>query len=264
VRKYVAWAKAGIKSTLVYSSDFFLWGLNEFLDTLIFLFIWMIIYGERNSIAGFSLPETVTYLIGVGLISNIISSPIPERIEKDIQEGKLSNFLVKPMSYPCTRLFGSLSGKPLHVLIRIIVYALVAAVFRDKFIINLDATILVLFLISIIFSLIINALLDFCTGFISFWTITTSGFSSLARTLKSIFSGGYAPIVFFPRWFQITAGILPFSYTRYFPMLIYLRKISMMETIRGLGIQILWVAILYLLSRFVWRRGVKRYEGVGI
>jgi len=38
----------------------------------------------------------------------------------------------------------------------------------------------------------------------------------------------------------------------------------MMETIRGLGIQILWVAILYLLSRFVWRRGVKRYEGVGI
>lgn len=264
MKKYFAWAKTGVKNTLVYSSDFFLWGFNELLDTLVFLFIWMIIYGERNVIGGFTLSETITYLIGVGFIADIIASQMIDRVEKDVQDGKLSSFLIRPMDYFFIRFFGSFSNKPLNISVRAIVYLSVALFFQNKIIVNLNLVQLFLAVVSISLAVIINALFDFLIGCVSFWTITTAGLGGLSRTVKSIFSGGYAPISFFPQWFQSIANFLPFIYTRYFPMLIYLNKITIIESIRGIGIQLVWIVVLFILVRKVWKNGLKRYEGVGI
>lgn len=264
MRKYFALIKTGFKNALVYRSDFFFWGINELLDTLIFLFIWIVIYGDKNAIGGFSLSETVTYLIGVGLISNIISSWMSYDIESDIKSGWLSNLLIKPISYPKSRFSFGLSGKPVNLLIRLAVYILVAIFFRSKIIVTVDFVSWFLTIISVMLAFVINSLFDFSVGCISFWTVTTRGSSNIIRTINSIFSGSYAPIVFFPRWFQTTAFFLPFMYTRYFPMLIYLKKISNIEAIKGIGIQLFWIFLLFLISRLVWRKGIKRYEGVGI
>lgn len=264
MRKYWAFVKAGFKNTIVYRADFFLWGFNEFFDTLVFLFIWILIYGEKNKIGGFSLPETITYLIGVGLIADLISTRLMEHLSKDIQSGWLSNLLIKPLNYPSARFSLTLAVKPLNLLIRTVVYLLVVLFFRDKIVVSSDIWSLILTLVSVSFALIINTLLDFLVGCLAFWTVTTEGFSGIMRTIKSIFSGGYAPIVFFPKWFQFTAVFLPFAYTRSLPMLIYLGKVSKIEAIKGVAVQVLWIVILYLLAKFVWRAGIKRYEGVGI
>ncbi len=262
--KYLAWAKAGLKNTMAYRSDFFLWGFNELLDTVVFLFIWSMIYGDRNNIGGFSLSETITYLIGVGLIADISASQLTERIERDVQEGRLSAFLIKPMDYFFTRFFGSFANKPLNVSIRILVYFVVALFFRDKIILDVDAGRIFLTLLSVALAVIINAVIDFSVGCASFWTITSSGFGGIARTIKSIFSGGYAPIAFFPKLFQNISLFLPFIYIRYFSMLIYLKKVTIAEAIGGIGIQILWIVVIYLLARALWNKGIKKYEGVGI
>lgn len=264
MRKYWAIVKTGFKNSLVYRADFFLWGFNEFLDTLIFLFIWMVVFGEKQAIGGFTLNETITYLIGVGLIANIVSSWMIYDIERDVQSGYLSVLLIKPVKYPYARFIFSLSGKPINLLIRIIVYFLVAVFFKHKLTLNTDYWQLFLVLVSVGLAYLINYLIDFLSGCISFWTITTRGFAGTIRTINSIFSGSYAPITFFPPLFQTFARFLPFIYTRYFPMLIYLGKVSTIEAVRGIGIQIFWVVILYFLAKIVWRRGVKRYEGVGI
>lgn len=264
MKKYFAWAKAGVKNTLVYSADFFLWGFNELLDTLVFLFIWMVFFGERNTIGGFTLPETITYFIGVGLIADIISSQMIGQIEKDVQGGNLSVYLIRPVDYFYLRFFGSLSGKPLNISVRAIVYLTVALFFQSKIVTNLNWLQLVLTFTAVFLAVIINALFDFLVGCISFWTITTAGLSGISRTVKSIFSGGYAPISFFPKWFQNIAGFLPFIYTRYFPMLIYLNKIDTAGALKGIGIQLIWIFLLFFSVRKVWKNGLKRYEGVGI
>ncbi len=264
MKKYWATIKIGFKNALAYRADFFVWGFNEFLDTLIFLFIWIVIFDEKNKIGGFSLPETITYLIGVGLITNIISSWVFNHIERDVQSGWLSNLLIKPASYPFSRLFLSLSSKPVNLTIRTIIYLGLAMFFRDKLVITTSPQTIILVAISIFLAFIINYLLDFSTGCIAFWTTTTQGISAVLNTIKSIFSGAYAPLAFFPPWFQLVARFLPFAYTRYFPMLIYLKKVNTLEAIEGIGIQIIWIIVLYFVSRLVWTRGVRRYEGVGI
>lgn len=265
MRKYLAIAKTSLKNSFVYRADFLLWGLSELLDNFVFIFIWIVIFGEKNSIGGFSLAETITYLIGAGMIANLISNWIGYDLEEDIRSGQLSNIIIKPLSYPLSRAINNLAEKPFDVLIRLFVYAIVAIFFGKNFILNLNFLDLFLVLISIIFALIINFQIFFLFGCIAFWTVRTNrGFFGILRTVTSIFSGGYAPLTFFPILFQTIASFLPFVYTRYFPMLIYLKKISMLEVAKGLGIQILWIVVLFYFSKFIWKKGIKKYEGVGI
>jgi len=264
VRKYWAIFKGSIQNSFVYRADTFFWSLGEFLDTIVFLFIWLIIYGEKQVIAGFSLPQTITYLVGVGMVSNIIFVWIHNQMESDVQTGQLSAILIKPVSYPLARMVSGLASKPLDLMLRTIIYFLVALAFRNKFIVNTDLLSWLLFFFSLILAFMVNFLVNFTIGCLAFWTTLSRGMANTFRTIISIFSGAYAPIAFFPLWFQALSKVLPFSYTRYFPMLIYLNKLTSLEIFEGLGIQILWVLVLFFFARFVWHRGVKRYEGVGI
>jgi len=265
VRKYFALVKTSLKSSVAYRADFLLWGLSELLDTIVFIFIWLVIFGERNSIGGFTLAETITYLIGVGIIGNLIYTWVGMDLEADIKSGQLSNTLIKPISYPLARVVSNIAEKPLDVFIRMVVYFIVSLFFANKFILNTNTLYLLLTFLSIIFAIMINYQISFLFGCLAFWTTSTSrGIFGLLRTISSIFSGSYAPLTFFPILFQTIASFLPFIYTRYFPMLIYLKKISMLETVKGIGIQILWIFILYFVAKVVWKKGIRKYEGVGI
>jgi len=49
----------------------------------------------------------------------------------------------------------------------------------------------------------------------------------------------------------------------YVPISIYLGKISGNGIVLGLLTQLFWVAMMYALARFMWRRGIKKYAAFG-
>jgi ABC-2 type transport system permease protein len=55
----------------------------------------------------------------------------------------------------------------------------------------------------------------------------------------------------------------PFPYQLYFPVSLYLGKVSGADLIRGFTIQAGWVLIMYCMARFVWNRGIRKYSAVG-
>jgi ABC-2 type transport system permease protein len=263
--KYWAIAKTSLQNSMAYRADFLFWGLNELFDTFIFLFIWITIYGEGQAIGGFSLSETVTYLIGAGLIGSLIFSQLGYTLEGDVKSGRLSDIATKPVIYPLARVVSSLAEKPFDLFIRLTIYFSIAYFFRGRFIVNLNGLDLLLVLLSVVLAYMINNLINFCFGCLAFWTTSINrGIFACLRTVIAVFSGAYAPLAFFPFWFQQMAKILPFSYTRYFPMLIYLRKITTIEAGLGILFQIVWIVALFFLSRLIWAKGIKKYEGVGI
>lgn len=264
MRKYLAITKAAFQTSLIYRVDILFWGTSELIDTLVFLFIWIKIFGEKQAVAGFTLAETITYLIGVGLVANLIVARVHRDLERDVQTGRLSAVLARPMSYFWARVASNIAEKPLNFIIRLGVYLLVAFAFRSRFVVNRSLVLVFLCGLSIVFAAAINFLINFLIGCIAFWAIRARGIFALFRPIGAILSGGYAPITFFPLLFQQVAGLLPFVYTRYFPMLIYLGKISGGEIFKGFLVQLFWITVLSLLSRRLWRQGLKRYEGVGI
>ena len=55
----------------------------------------------------------------------------------------------------------------------------------------------------------------------------------------------------------------PFPYMVYFPVRIFLEKVSAAEAARMIGMEALWLAAVFAAAMTVWRRGVRRYSGVG-
>jgi len=57
--------------------------------------------------------------------------------------------------------------------------------------------------------------------------------------------------------------LLPFTYTLYFPLRIYLGQASWSEIGLGLVVSLVWIGILYKITQLVWRRGLRVYTAVG-
>ena len=71
------------------------------------------------------------------------------------------------------------------------------------------------------------------------------------------------PLEVMPGWVQGVLVWLPFPYELYFPVAVFLERVQGAELWRGLAIQTLWVILCYLGARFMWHRGLRRYESVG-
>lgn len=80
----------------------------------------------------------------------------------------------------------------------------------------------------------------------------------LKKAIICIFAGTIAPINLFPEWFQVVANILPFQEVVYTPIYLYLGQIPIGE-IGGIIIkQIIWIAILYILTKVFFHQAVKK------
>ena len=66
-----------------------------------------------------------------------------------------------------------------------------------------------------------------------------------------------------PRGVQQVLYLTPFPYQLYFPVSVYMGKLTEAELLRGLLIQVFWVAAAYGIARLMWQRGIKKYSAVG-
>jgi len=76
-------------------------------------------------------------------------------------------------------------------------------------------------------------------------------------------SGAVFPIDILPGVYQKIVMSLPFPYMIFFPVQVYLGKITGMSLIQGFVISIAWAVALYLAMRYVWSRGLKEYQAFG-
>ena len=62
---------------------------------------------------------------------------------------------------------------------------------------------------------------------------------------------------------QAMAEWSPFPWMVAFPVELVIGKLDKQQTIEGLGMQALWLAISFVVLHLVWRLGAKRYSAVG-
>jgi len=110
-------------------------------------------------------------------------------------------------------------------------------------------------------------LLQFFTSYamamLAFWVLEVSTFIFILFAFEYIASGHLFPLDILPRGLAQLLFFTPFPYQMYFPVSIYMGKVSGASLLQGLLIQLAWVALAYGFARFMWRRGIKKYSAVG-
>lgn len=122
-------------------------------------------------------------------------------------------------------------------------------------------------LFTVLLFMIFTFALSFCMTFFvvlsSFWIDEANSFGHFRWLITSVFSGGLAPLVFYPKWLQQISKYLPFQYATSTPALLISRQQINQGVFHDLAILVFYVAVFIFFANFFWKKAVKKYTSAG-
>jgi ABC-2 type transport system permease protein len=264
--RYVRIFLVGCQDVLVNRGVSFVWFLISLFNPLILLFYWMGSFkGQSIGPAGWEYTSVISYYLLLIAASAMLESHIEETVARmDIQEGGLTKYLLKPFSYISLRFLGELPWRFIQGFFGIVALLICGIFFGlDIFRISQNPVIIILAISIAVFGYFISFLFKMLLGMTAFWTTDYSGIAELVGVLTLLFGGFVVPLTFFPQWLSAIANSLPFAYVIYYPIVAFQGNLNIGELFRVLGIQIVWISVLFLLYRIMWKNGVGKYTAIG-
>ncbi len=264
MRKYFFIFKYYVERILVYRIRILIWFFCDIVNFVVFPFIWLHIYGSRTTIADFTREDLVTYYIILALISAGFTSHISKYVREDIMKGDLNRSLTRPEPHFIRCYLSEIAYKSISCAIALCV-AFVIWLIVPQYIVQPNSLFTVLFFaLGLFFAFSISQFIEYIIGLCSFWLGETRALTHTSEMLTMLFAGSIAPLSFFPTFFQKIAAVLPFKFLGYIPAQIYLGQLTKTEIYQELLLATGWLCALGLLIWYMWRKGLKVYEGVGI
>ncbi|NIO75614.1 MAG: hypothetical protein GTN69_06980 [Armatimonadetes bacterium] len=263
LRKYVAYARVQFIALKEYAFNFLGGLLMVPIDMGMTVLIWGAIYSFIGQVGSFSLADMLAYqlLVRALIVAFLSVGTVNYQVWDDIHQGNLSLFLSRPINYQAAKLASEV-GKSVVPLVSRMALFLVACVIL-KLYIPAQAGIWLFFLLSVALGFVIMFLVQFIIGAMTFWVERIFGVRDLVSTVNQLLSGQLIPVSVLPAFIQSLSSVLPFQFTLFVPISIYLGKVSGNGPLHLLAIQTAWLIGLLLLSALIWRQGVKRYEAQG-
>lgn len=264
MKKYLVVMKNELQRQFAYRYDIAMFVPGNFFELFFSFLLWTVIFQTATIVRGYNYREMVTYII-VGWIFMFITSnyDFENIVSRDIRLGNLTNYLVKPVSY--LKYISMVAIGRIWVAFIFVIFqsAMYILFFGDKMIFNLDIWKILILLAMLFLAFFIKLFFSIIIGMISFWSTEVVGIQSFADILTRFFSGTYFPLAMLPLLFVKISLFPPFAYTFFVPVQFFLGKMTYNEAIRGVGVQIVWVALLYFLAKIIYKSGLKKYEGFG-
>lgn len=253
--------RLSLLDALQYRVDTFIFVLSGAVRPLIMLAIWIATMASGAKVP-MSQNEFVQYYLLVMFVGSVTSSWSAPFISMSIRRGKLSPFLLKPLSYFQWDIGQNMGEKILKLIYLIPIMGIVLYLFKTGFpVVNFN--IAVLSFASLIMAFLSNYIMRFCVGLLAFWLDDSGPVDDLIDLFKMILSGSLVPIATMPIILQNLSLALPFRYMLSLPIEIYLGKLNEWQIVQGLAIQFFWLVIFVLLYRVLWNGGIKKYSAVG-
>lgn len=259
---YLGIIKSFWKEAIAYRTQTYMNLITTPLKFMVLIFIWSAVYASSGSpIQGYTLNDMVTYFIISTFVFKIVYDEVAHWLEHHIKTGNFMTYLLKPMSYITLGWLEKIAYRLFGLITEL---AALLAIFLIFFSNYLVVGHLAPFLISILLAFAIHYLVYLIIGTFAFWFINIRSFAWMMGFLIQLSAGVFFPIDLLPLWMQTTLDWLPFKYIIYIPTSLYLgRYDGMSELLIILGIQCLWIVILSLITYAFWKRGIKRFGGVG-
>lgn len=265
MKKYLKVAKLTFIESTEYRGRIIIWLLAGIVSPLLSIALWTSSLSSGSEVDGYTRSDLITYYIIVLIAGQAFFPHIINEIERKIQEGNLNSYLIKPLTLPKYTIFHESAWKVLEFSFGIPVYLLLIIIFKDDLYIAQKNMLLLLYtLCAFGIGYLINFCIDYCVGSLAFWMFKTSSISRIYDLVFNFSAGRYIPLVMLPVFFTKTLKFLPFSYSFYFPINILMGKIEGQEIINSGLLQLFWLAVVGIITYLVWRKGLKKYEAVGI
>jgi ABC-2 type transport system permease protein len=267
-RKYRVILSTRTQEDMAYRVNYAVGALFRFLPLVTSIYLWQAVFaggpGANGRIVGMSYGDTIAYYALIFISRGFSSMPGMTRdVATDIKDGVLNRYLVQPLDYFWYQVSYRLAHKTVFWLVAVVTFPPVFWLIRDCFTHVPTAMEWAAFLFSLFLAFTIGVCFSFLVGCLGFWFLEISTFLFVIMTLEFFLSGHLLPLNFLPGWMYQIASYLPFAYEAYWPCAILLGKVPPGEMATLMGIGCAWALLLFLLCRWVWAAGLRRYSAVG-
>lgn len=251
---------------LTYRLNFIGFRVGNLFEILSQLVIWFALFRSFPIINGYTLDQMITYVI-IGWLFSFFTTNFGFEmiISKQITTGEISNFLLKPISYIRYIMVLSIGRISMALISSLILQLGFILIFWKYLVAPVSLSVFLFIIPMMILSYFINLFFSILMGFCSFWTTESDGIHYAFRFANRFLTGAFFPISLFPVSILNIFLVFPFVYSFFVPIQIYLGKMSFHQAWLGLAIQCLWLLVLYIAVKMMWKVGVKKkYEGIGM
>jgi ABC-2 type transport system permease protein len=266
LRKYAKILRVSLTERLTYRGDFFLSTILRFLPMVTTILLWEAIYAGagQTRLSGFNRREMIAYLLLVHISRMFSSMPgLAPGIARDIREGTLKKYLLQPIDMIAYLISYRAAHKVAYIATSALPYGLLFFVCRGYFDGFPDPWTFAGYLVSLVLGFVIGFFFEAAIGMVGFWFLEVTSFLYVVNTLNFFVSGQMFPLDLLPPPWAGLLKALPFKYMAYFPATIFLGKVTGQGLVTGLLIGAAWALVFILLSRWLFRLGLRRYSAYG-
>jgi ABC-2 type transport system permease protein len=270
-RKYTKILRVSLIERMTYRGDFFLATVLRFLPMVTTILLWHAIFkgaeggdAEPVLLSGYSLHEMIAYLLLVHISRMFSSMPgLAAGITRDIREGTLKKYLLQPIDMIAYLLSYRAAHKVAYIMTSSLPYALLFFLCRTYFDRFPDWETLAAYLLSLLLGFLVGFFFEASMGMVGFWFLEISSLLYIVQTMTFFVSGQMFPLELLPSFWPTVLRALPFQYMAYFPASVFLGHIKGMELVYGLLGEMIWALFLIVVSRWLYRLGLRQYSAYG-
>ena len=228
-----------------------------FLVMRIYLYyaLWSAIYHPGQVVAGMDVRQAITYSV-LAALQSWAPAPTADTIQSRVNDGSIVFLFMRP--FPVLRyFFVQRLGSAFYALAWLVVggtIAWIAGIIMPP----ASATLLGVYLISVVLGQVVRYYLQVLFDLSAFWTIRTTGLAMLYGFMISLLGGSMVPIWFFPGWLQHVALWLPFQAFANTPLSLYVGRLPFSGALGDLSLQVFWCLVLAGLARLIFLAAERR------
>lgn len=242
---------------LEYRAELILWVLSGSLP-IILMGIWM--QASQGGQFGLKPVDFARYFLAVFIVRQLSTVWVIWDFEREVVEGKLSFRLLQPIDPIWHHIASHVGERFARLPFSLALVGLFFLLYPESFWIPSLSTFL-LFAVASLLSFALRFLIQYTFAMFSFWLERASAIDQFWFLPYLFLSGIVAPLQLFPSAVREVVLWTPFPYLIHFPAALLIGL--PVDAVRGFVGTLAWLLIFFFCNRWLWRRGLKHYSGMG-
>ena len=261
MKEKFAFFKIRFNEQIQYKASAFAGIMTQFAFGAMYLMIYSTFMKNGNT--DMTMPQMATYVwLGQAFLEMLQTWNVEKDIFEQIQTGNVVMDLVKPIDIYNMWFYKSLGRKLARLILRMVPLLIVTSLpiwGEYRFMIQTDPRLLILSIISLIFTLLLNMSYIMLIYAFSMIFISSLSIRQIMRVILEVGSGLVIPLPFMPDWAISFLRCTPFYYFQNTSFSIYIGYMTDPKEIAiNLIMQLIWFAALTFIGKAIVRNRLKK------
>lgn len=264
MRKYWEVSKIYMKAQLVWRADVIFNMIFTITKILFAYLLWGIIFQEKDMVGQFTFHGMLSYYVINSFLSQLeMSEGISGEIHERIRNGTFSKYMVIPVGIQKYFLAMEVGVVMFYMVFDFLAALVWTFVFDIQFTFTGQWQVIVCAVIMILLGMFFMVQLNYFLGLLTLKYQGIGAFLMIKNNLMALITGSIVPLVLFPDIVVNIMKLLPFYYVTYLPSML-LTGLCQEEAGMGIVIITAWCLVMQMVINVVWKKYIRKYDGVGI